>query len=107
MPERVVDPTPDEIADRCRMERLQWSEEQRYEAISDLPKAALTDYADQLFLEEQAKGRRHSALDCQIMVGAIDEEEDLSFQEQLESYDYHDPYIDDVELPFDPERLIV
>jgi hypothetical protein len=64
MAARAKDPTPDEILETCRHFRLNWNEEEREEALSYAPAAAITDAADAIFLESLERGEHLTHQQC-------------------------------------------
>ena len=64
MAPRSRDPSPSEIAEQCRQFRLNWSAEEREEALSFAPAASVTDEADRIYLEHLAFGEHLSFAEC-------------------------------------------
>lgn len=64
MAPRARDPGEAEIAELCRQFRLNWSAEEREEALSYAPTAAVTDAADQIYLDRLAVGEELSFDEC-------------------------------------------
>ena len=64
MAARSQDPTEDEMQSMCRDFRLQWTDEEREDALAYAPAAAVTDSADALYLEYRERGVDLTFAEC-------------------------------------------
>ena len=66
MAARSQDPTEDEMQSLCREFRLQWTAEEREDALAYAPAAAVTDSADALYLEYRERGVDLTFAECLV-----------------------------------------
>lgn len=64
MADRSPDPTPSQLLEACRNFRLKWTEEEREEALAYAPAAAVTDLADDVYIEALERGDWLTVEEC-------------------------------------------
>lgn len=76
MADRSPDPTPSQLLEACRNFRLKWTEEEREEALAYAPAAAVTDLADDVYIEALERGDRLTVEECFAELNSRPEEPD-------------------------------